>query len=133
MLQESVLGEITAMCIHLKMETLITSCVKSTRSPTLASARFVPPPTAKATVKDQIITVLRFRATPVQEPQQFIKNQSLDNDDADEVFLKLQRLTSEEILLDHTTPLNEVVEIWDPNTESYTPSLVQYDCAEASV
>ena len=37
----------------------------------------------------------------MREPEQFIKE--YDNDDADDVFLRLQRLTSEEIVLDHTT------------------------------
>ena len=55
-------------------------------------------------------------------PQHFIKD---SDPEADDIFLKLQRLTSDdEILLDHPTPLSEVVEIWDPNTHSYIPSLV---------
>ena len=127
--QENAIGAITAMFIHLKRERHIISSAKSTKSPTLAFARIVPPHTVKIHVKDQLVTVLWFRATPVRDPQKFIKDQSIDNDDADKVFLKLHRLTSEEILLDHTTPLCEIVDIWDPNTDSYTPSLVQYDCA----
>ena len=71
--------------------------------------------------------MLRFRATNVPDPNQFLKE--FDDQDDTEVFLRLQRLTSDEILLDHTTPLSKVVDIWDPTTESYTPSLVQYDCA----
>ena len=67
-----------------------------------------PPRKVKSQVKDQLISALRFRATPVREPQHFIKE--YDNE-ADDIFLKLQRLTSDKILLDHTTPLSEVVEI----------------------
>ena len=78
-------------------------------------------------MRDQQISVLRFRATTVPGPNQFLKEYD-EREDTD-VFLRLQRLTSEEILLDHTTPLSEVVEIWDPTIESYTKSLVQYDCA----
>ena len=74
---------------------------------------------------EQQISNLRFRVTPAGDLPHPLKN--LESE-ASDVLLKLQRLTSDEILLDNTTPLSEVVDVWNPHTHSYTPSLVQYDC-----
>ena len=60
-----------------------------------------PPSKTAVTVKDQQISMLRFCATTVSNPSKF-RRESEDREDAN-VFLRLDRLTSEEILLDHTT------------------------------
>ena len=85
------------------------------------------PRSVKSHVRYQIVTMLRFRATPVTNPREYQIDHSLNMNE--DIFLKLQKLTNEEVLLDHTTPLSEVVDVWNPYNESYTPSLVKYDCA----
>ena len=60
-------------------------------------------------MKDQQISMLRFRATTVPNPGQF-RRETKDQEDAN-VYLRLDRLTSEEILLDHTMPLTEIVDL----------------------
>ena len=66
----------------------ITFCAMITSCPTLAYAICAPPRASKADVKDQIVSMLRFRATPVPEPNQFPKE--YDDDDDTDIFLRLQ-------------------------------------------
>ena len=70
--------------------------------------------------------MLQFKTFQLKPPPvSGLKDASLSS----KVFLQLQTLTSDshEILLDNTSPLSEIVEVWDPARKKYTPWLIQYD------
>ena len=84
-----------------------------------------PPRKEMAKITDQKV-VLRFRAVSTPRDDQFLT----ENDAWEEkVALKLQRSATDEVLLDDTSPMSEVVPIWNPVMGRFNDALVQYDSA----